>query len=215
MFSEFNREILIEDHDLMPYRDSLEKQLEMLEKRQNDSIGNTVILVEHMPVVTLGANKNENKLLENSDFFTENGIVVEQIRRGGGTTAHNPGQIVIYPIVNLQSLGLGVSEYIRELESIGIELLGFLGVESGRKKGSPGLWVENKKIGSIGVKIKRWVTYHGMAINIYNDLSIFDTMIPCGIDGVEMTSVLKETGIKVSMKKVKETVSKILVSHWG
>ncbi|MCK4999279.1 MAG: lipoyl(octanoyl) transferase LipB [Anaerohalosphaera sp.] len=215
MFSNQKRQVKIEDHELMAYSQSLQLQHEMVANRQSGSACNTVILVEHYPVVTLGANKNENKLLENADFYAKNGITVEHIRRGGGTTAHNPGQIVIYPVVNIQSLGLGVSEYIRDLESIGIELLDLLEIKGHRRQGVPGLWVEGRKIGSIGVKIKRWVTYHGMAINIYNDLSIFDTMIPCGIEGVEMTSVLKETGRKIDIKEVKQMLNRIIISHWG
>lgn len=137
------------------------------------------------------------------------------VRRGGGATAHNPGQLVCYPILHLQQLGLGVSEYIRALEAIGVELLGHLGLRSSPRKGTPGLWVGEKKIASIGVRISKSVTYHGMAINIRNDLGIFNLIVPCGIENVEMTSVLKETGREVSMDKVREDLATLLVGRFS
>ena len=124
-------------------------------------------------------------------------------------------QIYFYPIFNLQGLCLGISEYIRELESIGAELLEQLGVHTIRKKGFPGLWVGAKKIASIGVRISKFITYHGMAININNDLSIFDFLIPCGLDGVEMTSVKKQTGKHSPMKLIKQRLSRLLKNHFS
>ncbi len=149
-------------------------------------------------------------------------IDVVDIRRGGGTTAHNPGQLVFYPILNLRQFNpclpagkVGISEYIRELESIGVELLEQLGVHAERQKGYPGLWVGTKKIASIGVRVSKFITYHGMAINIQNDLSIFEFITPCGLDGVEMTSVLKETGKRCSISQVKEGLSQLLIRHFS
>jgi len=136
------------------------------------------------------------------------------VRRGGGTTAHNPGQLVFYPILNLQKTGLGINQYIRELEAIGAELLKQLDVHSTRRKGAPGLWIGARKIASIGVRVSRYITYHGMAINIQNDLSIFDFIVPCGLDNVEMTSVLKETGKHHSMNLVKQKLSELLTKHF-
>jgi lipoate-protein ligase B len=147
--------------------------------------------------------------------LTQKHIDVVDIRRGGGTTAHNPGQLVFYPILNLQEYGLGISEYIRKLESIGAELLEEFGLYTTRKKGLPGLWIGEKKIVSIGVRVSKFITYHGMAINIKNDLSIFDFLIPCGLDGVEMTSVLKQTGKQCSMRQVKERLSQLLKKHFS
>ena len=142
-------------------------------------------------------------------------IDVVDIRRGGGTTAHNPGQLVFYPILHLQQLNLGISEYIRELESIGVELLEQLGVHAERQKGFPGLWIGTKKIASIGVRVSKFITFHGMAINIQNDLSIFEFITPCGLDDVKMTSVLKETGKRHSMSQVKERLSQLLIRHFS
>lgn len=207
--------IQIRDCGLEDYRTTLELQHRLVEQRRQNEIGDTVLIVEHKPVITLGARQNANKLLIERDNLIEKGVDVVDIRRGGGATAHNPGQIVFYPILNLQELRLGINEYIRKLEQIGIELLEQLGIQSGRSNGFPGLWVNDKKIASIGVRVSRQITYHGMAINICNDLSIFETIIPCGLENIEMTSVLNETGIKRSMQDVKNHLSQILDKHFN
>jgi lipoic acid synthetase len=205
----------ITDCGLADYRQVLQEQHRLYKKRQQGEIPNTVLIAEHLPVITLGARQSANKLQASREELTKRNIDVVDIRRGGGTTAHNPGQLVFYPILYLPDLGLGISEYIRELEAIGIELLEQLDVKAQRRKGFPGIWVENRKIASIGVRVSKSVTYHGMAINIQNDISIFDLLIPCGLDGVKMTSVLNETGIRYSMNEVKNQLSQILKRHLG
>jgi lipoate-protein ligase B len=206
--------IKIIDSGLIDYTQALELQLQLLKARQADEIVNTVLLLEHPAVITLGARKSENKLIATEQHLLSQKILLESAGRGGGTTAHNPGQIVLYPIIKLKSIGIGVNEYVRSLEAIGIELLKILGVESCRRKGFPGLWVGEKKIASIGVQVKKWTTMHGMAINICNDLSIFENIVPCGLDDVEMTSVLKETAKKWEMSKVKEILAELCEKYW-
>ncbi len=215
------------DCGLANYQEVLQQQHELHEKRRQGEMPNTVLIVEHPPVITLGARQSANKLLVSREDLAARQIDVVDIRRGGGATAHNPGQLVFYPILHLQELGLAINEYIRQLETIGIELLEELGVYIQRRTGLPGLWVlqENsklktqnsklRKIASIGVRVSKGVTYHGMAINIQNDLSIFDLMVPCGLTGVEMTSVLKETGKQRSMSELKEKLSQLLVRHFS
>lgn len=210
-----DRLLTIQDLGLADYREVLALQEELNEKRRDGQVGDTVLIVEHPPVITLGARKSANRLLIDTDALSERGIDLVEIRRGGGTTLHNPGQLVFYPILHLQQLGLGVSEYVRTLEAIGIELLETLGVSSERHKGYPGLWIDEKKIASIGVRVSRFVTRHGMAINIDNDLSLFDLMVPCGLDGVEMTSVKKETGRLQDMKVIKTQLTALLRRHFG
>jgi lipoic acid synthetase len=205
----------IYDCGLADYREILQQQHELREKRQRQEIPDTVLIAEHHPVITLGARQSANKLQDSRDSLTKQGIDVVDIRRGGGTTAHNPGQLVFYPILNLQDLALGISDYIRRLEEVGVELLEELGVRSNRRKGMPGLWVDTKKIGSIGVRVSKFITYHGAAINIQNDLSIFDFIVPCGLDGIKMTSVLKETGKRHSMSQVKEKLTQLLIKHFS
>ena len=203
------------DCELCGYRRVLEQQYRLRDKRWRGEIPNTVLVVEHQSVITLGARQSANKLLVSAEDLKNKNIEVVNIRRGGGTTAHNPGQLVFYPILNLQELNLGISEYIRQLESVGSELLEGLGVQSKRRKGFPGLWVDDRKIASIGVRVSKFITYHGMAININNGLNIFDFIEPCGLDGVKMTSVLKETGRRCSMDKVKESLSELLIGYFS
>jgi lipoate-protein ligase B len=209
------RPLQIRDCGLADYEDILQLQHRLSRQRQQGKIPNTALIVEHPAVITLGARQSLNKLLMSRESLAREHIDVVDIRRGGGATAHNPGQLVCYPILHLQQLGLGISEYVRTLEAIGAELLSQLGVQSTRRKGAPGLWVDEKKIASIGVRVSRFVTYHGIAINIRNDLSIFDFIVPCGLDNVKMTSVLKETDSVNSMSQVKKNLARLLTGHFG
>jgi len=205
----------IRDCGLADYRQILQLQQVLYQKRQQNKIPNTVLIVEHPAVITLGARQSSNRLLVSRDELAQKHIDIADVRRGGGTTAHNPGQLVFYPILNLQQTGLGINEYIRELEAIGAKLLKQLGVHGTRRKGAPGLWVDERKIASIGVRVSRQITYHGMAINIQNDLSIFNFIVPCGLDNVEMTSVLKETGKKHPMNEIKQMLAELLKEHFS
>ncbi len=213
---ENNQSLQIRDCGLAEYEQVLKEQHQLRDKRRLGEIPNTVLMVEHPAVITFGARKTANKLLADRDVLAQNNIDVAEVRRGGGITAHNPGQLVFYPILNLRDLRLGVSEYIRELEETGKELLEQFGVRTQRKKGFPGLWVsEKKKIASIGVRVSKFIACHGMAINIHNDLGIFDFIAPCGLDKVEITSVQKETGRQYSMNQVKKQLTQLLTKHFS
>ncbi len=209
------KRLLVRDCGLMGYSEALKLQLDLCQKRHKKQIGNTVLIVEHPSVITLGARKTENKLLVSEKELADKGIELVHVRRGGGCTAHNPGQVVLYPIIKLKSLNLGVNEYIRLLESIGIELLEGYGITGARRKGYPGLWVADRKIGSIGVQVKRWTTLHGMAININNDLTIFANIVPCGIDGVCITSVKEETGTEKTMPDIRQRLTELCVKYFS
>ena len=200
----------------MGYAEVLEMQYRLVDERIKGSIGNTVLILEHTPVITLGARKSENKLLVAEEGLKERGIDVARVRRGGGTTAHNPGQLVFYPIIDLRTIKMGISEYVRSLESIGIELLGSYGIEAGRVKGLPGLWLDEwRKIASVGVKVKRHVTFHGMAINICNDTSIFDLIVPCGLKDIEILSAAKVSGSAIDINDAKEKVADLCIEKWS
>ncbi len=215
MTTDTKKMLAIRDCGLMPYRRALDLQLELAAARQTGGIGNTLLILEHPPVITLGARKTENKLLLDEAGLQAKGIELVAIGRGGGTTAHNPGQLVLYPILKLRSLNLDITSYIRQLEQIGIDLLCELGVAADRKPGFPGLWVGDKKIASIGVQVKKWVTLHGIAVNISNDLSIFDYIIPCGLNGVKMTSVLEQTSKTFAMAAIKQLAAKLCLARWS
>jgi lipoate-protein ligase B len=201
--------LIIRECGMTGYMEILSLQLQLLADRQADKIPNTILLVEHPPVITLGARKSENKLRTDETTLKNKGIDIVAIGRGGGTTAHNPGQLVIYPIVKLKSLKLDVPQFVRRVEQFGLELLDNLGVVAHRQKGLPGLWTEKQKIASVGIQIKKWVTMHGIAINICNDLTIFDYIVPCGLEDVKMTSAAQQTGQKYNMKDVKKTAAQL------
>ncbi|UCD53218.1 MAG: lipoyl(octanoyl) transferase LipB [Phycisphaerales bacterium] len=205
-----NAVLHVVDCGLADYRQVLARQQELSEARRANRVGDTVLIVEHPPVITLGARQSANKLLIGPEELPRRGVDLVEIRRGGGTTAHNPGQLVFYPILHLQQRRLGVSEYVRTLEAIGVDLLEALGLVGQRRKGYPGLWVNDRKIASIGVRVSRSVTRHGMALNIANDLSLFDLMVPCGLDGVQMTSVARELGQAPDMDVVKTQLIALL-----
>ena len=205
----------ITDCGISKYSHTLQLQHQLQEQRRNNEIPDTILIVEHLPVITLGARKSANILYLDRNELEQKGIDVVEIRRGGGTTTHNPGQLVFYPILNLQKLSIGINEYVRKLEIIGIELLEQYNLECKTKKGFPGLWIGKKKIASIGVRVSRFITYHGMAINIQNDLEIFDYIKPCGLDNIEITSLFKETSQKQSMTKIKERLAKLLIKHFS
>lgn len=195
------------------YRRILAFQQDLQEQRRAGRIEDTVLVLEHPAVITLGARKTANRLLADAEELGRRGIDLVEIRRGGGATAHNPGQLVFYPLLHLGELGLDISTYVRTLEQIGIELLAGLDVESDRRKGFPGLWVGPRKIAALGVRVSRQVTCHGMAINIQNDLSIFGHMVPCGLDGVQITSVQEETGRTHDMEQIKARLADLLLRH--
>lgn len=198
------------DCGVSDFSEILKKQHELCNKRRLGQIPDTVLITEHKPVITLGARQTANKLLLDKKELADKDIAVIEVRRGGGTTAHNPGQLVFYPIVNLKELRLGISEYVRTLEQIGIELLAGLDVIASRKGGYPGLWTKRKKIASVGIRVSRAITHHGMAVNINNDLSIFNYIIACGLDDVEMTSVFAVKGTQVPMEKAREILIRAL-----
>ena len=203
------------DYKIARYHHILSLQHQLHEKRLKNQIPDTVLILEHYPVITLGARKSDNKLLADPAELGEKGIDLVSIRRGGGVTAHNPGQLVFYPIINIKERDLGITEYVRKLEQIGIELLQHFGLNPERRKKLPGLWLDSKKIASIGVRVSKSITCHGMAINIKNNLEIFKNIIPCGIDGVEITSLRKETQKTYSMTRVKKTLAELLIKHFS
>ena len=216
MLASANRKLLkIIDCGLAGYRKILELQSRLAEQRRNNLITDTIIIVEHYPVITLGAHKEANILYEDEGYIESKEIEIVQTRRGGGATAHNSGQVVIYPILNLFKMKLKISDYISLLEKSGKCLLDQFGIISVSRRRLPGLWVADKKIASIGVRVSRGITSHGMAINITNDLSIFDLFVPCGLNGVKMTSVLNETGKKIAMDEVKKKLKSILIENFS
>jgi len=173
----------------VPYAEALEWQRQLAEDRIAGRLSNDVlVLLEHPPVVTLGRNSHAAHLLEPT------GIEVFEVERGGDVTFHGPGQLVGYPILDLRSYKQDLHWYLRTLEQALIEALAILDIPAERNPGFTGVWTRGKKIASIGIHVKQWVTWHGFALNVTTDLTHFDRIVPCGIQGVEMTSVEREGG---------------------
>ena len=200
------------DCDVMAYRQAWEVQKYLHTQVASGAMSSILMLVEHNPVITLGIHKAHNQLLHTEAQLASRDIAVIQTRRGGGSTAHNPGQLVIYPIVNLSACRFRVAPFVHYLEHIAMDVLARTGVQATRKRRYPGLWIDDRKIASVGIQIAQGTSMHGIAINLYNDLGIFDHIVPCGIEGVEMTSALKEGGMIVPMQELKELVQSSCIS---
>lgn len=193
---------------LVPYKTALDLQMRLLEKRIKGETGDMLLLLEHPPTFTIGRKGLKEHLLMNEKYLSERGIHFQEISRGGDITYHGPGQLVGYPIIDLTSKSRDVHKYLRGLENMIISVLSEYGIESGRIEGLTGVWVKGNKIASIGVGVKRWVTYHGFALNVNTDLSYFDMIVPCGIPDVKMTSIKGCLGKKneIPIDEVEETV---------
>ncbi|RJP73707.1 MAG: lipoyl(octanoyl) transferase LipB, partial [Candidatus Zixiibacteriota bacterium] len=179
---------------LIPYDAAYRLQRDLWAQRVAGDIPDQLLLLEHPPVITLGRNTRAEHLLLSADLLAQRGIQVVEADRGGDVTYHGPGQLVGYPVINLQPDRMDVLRYLRDLEEALIRTLAQFGLEGGRRPGYTGVWVDDRKIASIGVKISRWVTYHGFALNVAPDLSAFDLIVPCGLSGVRMTSLARELG---------------------
>ena len=197
-------QIQIRDLGLQPYWDVWQLQKEMQLKRIHDEIDDTLILVEHDPVYTLGKNADENHLLQSRNKSVD----VFNIERGGDITFHGPGQLVGYPILDLSNYKKSVSWYMRTLEHITIDVLKEYGIKAKRTAGLTGVWVGDEKIAALGVRISRWVTMHGFALNVNTDLAFYDGIIPCGIFDHGVTSMEQHLGNLLNMEDVKKDLIK-------
>lgn len=175
------------------YAPTLELQRALCRARVEGRIDrDLLLLVEHDPVMTLGRSTKETSLPIPVAELPSHGVEVHEIERGGDVTFHGPGQLVGYPILDLQRLKPDLHWYLREIEGALIDALATLGIAGQRSAGQTGVWVGPRKIASIGVHVKKWITLHGFALNVTTDLRYFDLIVPCGIEGVEMTSVERE-----------------------
>ena len=173
----------------VPYEEALAWQRQLAEDRIAGRLSHDVLLLlEHPPVVTLGRNSHAEHLLQ------AEGIDVFEVERGGDVTFHGPGQLVGYPILDLGAYRKDLHWYLRTLEQALIDALAILDIPAERRPGFTGVWTRGRKIASIGVHVKQWVTWHGFALNVTTDLAHFDRIVQCGIQNVEMTSVQKEVG---------------------
>jgi lipoate-protein ligase B len=175
-----------------------------------------LVLVEHdPPVITLGRGKGPRHVLATDEELARLGIEVHPSTRGGDVTYHGPGQLVGYPICRLDRRGRDVHRYLRNLEEVLIGVLGRFGVEAGRQEGLTGVWTDQGKIAAIGIAVRRWVSYHGFALNVSPDLSHFETIIPCGLDDRAVTSLSAVLGRQVALDEVKAPLLECMVEVLG
>lgn len=179
----------------MPYADALALQRAVAHARISGAIDEDVlILVEHPPVITMGRSSNANHLLATPALLAARGVELHEVERGGDVTFHGPGQLVGYPIIDLKRHRQDLHWYLRQVEEALIRALEPFGIVAERSPGYTGVWTGGRKLASIGVHARDWVTWHGFALNVTTDLSWFDLMVPCGIAQVQMTSVRRELG---------------------
>ena len=175
-----------------------------------------LLLVEHVPpVITIGRSGRAEHILVSADQLAAEGIEIHKTTRGGDVTYHGPGQLVAYPILRLDLHGRDVHRYLRDIEGAVIRLLGKFDIEGRRRKGYTGVWVGEEKIAAIGVAVRRWVTYHGLALNVSPDLSHFEFIVPCGIRGKRATSLARLLGRPVLISEVKPLLIECIVEAFG
>ncbi|HEX3609466.1 MAG TPA: lipoyl(octanoyl) transferase LipB [Solirubrobacterales bacterium] len=213
-------EVLVVRCGLVSYDEALVAQRWLRDARQDGAIPDALLLLEHPPVYTRGRRATPEELPMAIEWYGLQGIEVRDTDRGGQVTYHGPGQLVAYPIVDLRPYGDDVHEYVRRLERVAIRSLAKHGVEAGTIEGLTGVWTEGeppgtaagpaeaRKIGSIGVHVSRGITTHGLAINVSNDLKPFEWIVPCGIEGCQVTSLSRETGGEQSLDAFADTVAR-------
>ena len=189
-------ELLAVDLGTLAYGEALELQRAAARARITGEIAEDVLLfVEHPPVVTMGRTAKTEHLVSSPRVLASRGVEYFEVERGGDVTFHGPGQLVGYPIIDLKRHTQDLHWYLRQVEEALIVALGALGLPAGRTQGKTGVWTRGRKIASIGVHARDWVTWHGFALNVNTDLSYFDLIVPCGIQGVEMTSIARELAV--------------------
>jgi len=177
----------------IPYRAGLVLQQRLLAGKKPGT-ADFLVLLEHPPVITLGSGAKEFRPLAEPDFFHNRGIEVIRAGRGGETTYHGPGQLIAYPIVSLDPIGRDLHRFLRLLEEVLIRVLLSFGIPGEKLAGKTGAWVAGRKIASIGIGVRKWISWHGCALNVGGDLSPFRAIVPCGLAGVEMTSMAECLG---------------------
>lgn len=195
----------------MRYREAWDFQLKLWQMRVDDSIPNTLILVEHEPVITRGKSADDKNLLYSREELSRKGVDLHSVERGGDFTYHGPGQLVGYPIFHIKQGLAGIRPLVRKVEDSIVRAMSGFGIES---KGSMrfedrhpvGVWVGNQKLAAIGIAVKRWVSFHGFALNVSTDMDMFSLIVPCGLEDKGVTSMEKILGNRPSLDQVKTSI---------
>src|SRR5574341_799286 len=201
--------------DSVPYADALALQHRLVDARKRGELNDTLILLEHPPVFTLGRNAKDEHIIASRDFLRQQGIEIFRVERGGDVTYHGPNQLVGYPILDLRNFRQDVGWYVRSLEETLISALGDFGITARRIEKLVGVWVDAPKarrdgpakLAQIGARIENWITYHGFALNVDPNMSHFDLIVPCGIPDKAVTSMARVLNHSVDMSAVRERVA--------
>ncbi len=196
------------DIDHLAYTQALSLMRGLVELKKSSVQPEILMLLEHEPVLTMGRRSQESEILATRECLKDQGISVHRIERGGLITYHGPGQLVAYPIFDLKRMRLGVSELVNGLETAIIHTLADFDIQADRIEGLRGVWVSREKIASIGIAVRRGITYHGLALNYDPDFSHFDMINPCGLEGVKMTSISKISATQTSPVLLRQSLAK-------
>jgi lipoate-protein ligase B len=207
--------LFVENLGRRKYGEVLDLQREIAAERIAGTRPDTLLLVEHEPVITLGRSSKAAHLLADDRLLAARGVELYDIERGGDVTFHGPGQLVGYPIIDLSQHKQDLHWYLRQLEQVLIDAIATFGLEGSRVEKYTGVWLGDRKIASIGVHARSWVTWHGFALNVSTDLSYFDLIVPCGIPQVRMTSIERELGSTVAMVEVENAVVGAFAGGFG
>ena len=200
----------------VPYADALALQAELVRRRRAGEVPDTLLLLEHPHVITLGSGSHDEHVLVSEEERRERGIELFETGRGGDVTYHGPGQLVGYPILDLKPDRQDLHRYLRDLEEMLIGVLAGFGLGGGRKEGLTGVWVDGRKLAAIGVRVSSgWITSHGFALNVTTDLSFFGAIVPCGIRDHGVGSISGELGRPVAMRKVEDAVVRQMERTFG
>ena len=203
---------------LIDYAKAWDLQHYLWSKRVEGELPDLVLLLEHPHVITLGRRGNRSNLIASSEVMEAMKIPLYHVERGGDVTYHGPGQMVVYPILDLKKYGYRLIRYVDQLEEIILQVLDDFGVKGRRDPLNRGVWVNQEKVASIGVVIKRWVSFHGFSLNYETDLKYFDLIHPCGLEGKKMTTMTKILGVQISKETLMERIlfqfKRIFVRDW-
>ena len=193
------------------YREAYYLQRQLQQQRVNGCIGDTLLILEHPPTITIGKSGKLLNILVSQGRLLSDGVHIFWTDRGGDVTYHGPGQLVGYPIIDLKDRGKDIRRYVHDIEEVIIRTLSDFGIRGCRNRSHPGVWVRNKQIAAIGLKIKTWVSMHGFALNVNTDLEKFSLINPCGLSEIKVTSCSRLLSHEVSM----EEVATVLLAHFS
>ena len=201
------RELSVRRLGTVGYAEGLDQQRSLVDERRAGNIPDTLLLLQHPHVLTLGVKLADARshVLASPEELTALGVEIFEAGRGGDVTYHGPGQLVAYPIIDLRPDRCDVHRYVRDLEEVMIRVCASLGLTAGRVAGKSGAWIGDNKVGAVGVRISRWITSHGIALNVTPDLDFFSLIVPCGIPDKGVTSLAREMGRDVPMEEIEES----------